>query len=105
MACGEARSTRRGDIPKTVSALVPRSATALQGFVRDVAASFRECPSVEASLRVASVLRVMPAKFAATAFMDKTELRLDPLTGDWAIFNKRVYGKSWIPACSIAHDV
>ncbi len=60
------------------------------------AALFRSS-SVEASLRCPSVLRVVPNQFAATASMDKTELRLDPLTGDWAIFNKRVYGQSWIP--------
>ena len=46
IAGGEARGTRRGDIPKAVSPLVPRSATALQGFAHHAAESFRECPLV-----------------------------------------------------------
>ena len=46
--------------PKAVSALVPRSATALQGLARDLAASFRESPKT-------GDYAVMPQSFAFRA--------------------------------------
>src|SRR5436305_1661933 len=45
-------------------------------------------PAVGASHDAPSVLRVERSERLAIATMDKTELRLDPLTRDWTIFNE-----------------